>query len=143
MAGARAWLGVLMPSVDGVGRYFPFVVAAECTAPLQGADDVAAAWQWWRFAAEAALEGLENDLDAVRFDAALQRLADARQDHAAADDADTAIAWPEPGQSLWLTDPAADEGLRMNAPGLPADGRFDALFGFATDEWVQRVERHE
>ncbi|RYY73496.1 MAG: type VI secretion system-associated protein TagF [Comamonadaceae bacterium] len=143
VAGARAWLGVLMPSVDGVGRYFPFVVAAECTTPLQGADDVSTAWQWWRVAAEAALEGLENDLDAVRFDAALQRLADARQDHAAADDADTAIAWPEPGQSLWLTDPAADEGLRMNAPGLPADGRFDALFGFATDEWVQRVERHE
>lgn len=143
VAGARGWLGVLMPSVDGVGRYFPFVVAAECTTPLQDIDDASAAWQWWRLAAEAALEGLENDLDAVRFDAALQRLFDTQPDPVSTDDIDTAIAWPASGQSLWLTDPAADQGLRMNAPGLPTDGRFDALFGFATDEWVQRVEQHE
>ena len=141
VTGARAWLGILMPSVDGVGRYFPFVVAAECMTPLHDIDDARAAWQWWRLAAEAALEGLENDLDAVRFDATLQRLFDGRENAASNDDPDGAIGWPEPGHSLWLTDPAADQGLRMSASGLPSDGRFEALFGFATDEWVQRVEQ--
>ncbi|AMM25098.1 type VI secretion system-associated protein TagF [Variovorax sp. PAMC 28711] len=133
VAGAPAWLGVLMPSVDGVGRYFPFLVAVECDAQ----EDAAAAWAWWRMAAAAALEGLADDLDAVRFDAALQRRleAGAVPDEGAVRD----IAWPARGGSLWLTDPAVEQGLVMRANGLPADGRFDALFGFASDEWVETV----
>jgi type VI secretion system protein ImpM len=153
LGGTNAWLGVLMPSVDGVGRYFPFIIAAECDVPLNELTPAQsqAAWRWWRTCAQAALEGLENDLDAARFDAALQRLFDAEDVEPDVDvDADTdertdaargaAMAWPAEGQSLWLTDPAAEQGLRMTASGLPTDARFDALFGFASDEWVQRVE---
>lgn len=141
VAGAFAWFGVLMPSVDSVGRYFPLVVVAECGAPLRELDGAAAAAvrQWWRLAAEAAFEGLENDLDATRFDAALQRLINAQ---GAMPEGGIApgIAWPDSGQSLWLTDPAAQQGLRMRAVGLPTEGRFESLFGFASDEWVEKVE---
>lgn len=139
VAGARAWLGVLMPSVDGVGRYFPFVVAAECTAAPNVGD--AAAWTWWRLAAEAALEGLESDLDASRFDATLQRLLDAQPGMAEAGaEEGAAVPWPGSGQTLWLTDPDVDQGLVMRTAGLPTEGRFDSLFGYPGDEWVERAQ---
>ena len=143
--GTNAWLGVLMPSVDGVGRYFPFIIAAECDVPLNEFTPAqsGSVWRWWRTCAEAALHGLENDLDAVRFDGTLQRLFDAEASDAVDEAADAArgaaMLWPTEGQSLWLTDPAVDQGFRMTASGLPADARFDALFGYVSDEWVQRV----
>lgn len=140
IAGSRAWCGVLMPSVDGVGRYFPFIVAAECDSPKEGRDAFALATlqHWWSIAARAALEGLENDLDSIRFDSALQRLfatgvkENSRQAEA------TGLWWPGAGQSLWLTDPSG-QGLRMRASGLPGDGRFDALFGHADEAWVDKA----
>ena len=149
LGGTNAWLGVLMPSVDGVGRYFPFIMAAECDVPLNEFTPAqsGAAWRWWRTCAQAAFEGLENDLDAGRFDSALLRvfdIADGRAVEEVADaDRGAAMAWPADGQSLWLTDPVAEPGLRMTAKGLPTDARFDALFGFVSDEWVQRVKRVE
>ena len=149
LGGTNAWIGVLMPSVDGVGRYFPFIIGAECDVQLHEftPSQSGAVWRWWRTCAQAALEGLEHDLDATRFDAALLRLFDAEQKDTAHEATDAtrgaAMAWPAEGQSLWLTDPSADRGLRMKAVGLPTDARFDALFGFASDEWVQRVERME
>jgi len=75
VAGDQAWIGVLMPSVDGVGRYFPFALAVELDASVPGClqgEALAAALRWWAFATQAALEGLDGDLDAVRFDAVLQ-----------------------------------------------------------------------
>ena len=50
VAGARPWIGVLMPSVDGVGRYFPFTIACELAVPLDTLSH--SAWtalaRWWR-----------------------------------------------------------------------------------------------
>lgn len=77
VVGEGAWIGVLMPSVDGVGRYFPFTLAVELDASaggtLQG-EALQQALGWWVQGTRAALEGLEGDLDALRFDAVLQRL---------------------------------------------------------------------
>lgn len=127
--GAQRWIGVLMPSVDAVGRYFPFTVLAELESTqteLQG-EALARARQWWLLAAKAALEGLEQDLDALRFDSLLQRLfgsdADALDDGGA-----TALALPMLGQSLWFTDPVGESGPGMTNQGLPQDEQFDALF---------------
>lgn len=123
--GAAPWIGVLMPSVDGVGRYFPFTVASELKALSP------AGWpasnHWWHAAGRAALEGLEQDLDAARFDAALVRHGEPGA-VAGADERAAAPDWPAPGQSLWLTDPAAAGARRMLTAGLPAGERFDALF---------------
>jgi len=130
VAGPAPWLGVLMPSVDGVGRYFPFAVACELRQPLQALP--AAAWpamaRWWQCAAQAALEGLDQDLDAARFDAALAR----RFDEAAGTDAGRPPAWPAAGQSLWLTHPSG-EGQRLLSAGLPRGERFERLFGFSCE----------
>ncbi|WP_295545590.1 type VI secretion system-associated protein TagF [uncultured Pseudacidovorax sp.] len=129
VADGQAWAGVMMPSVDGVGRYFPFTVAA----PLQGTVPAAAEWPallaWWQCAAQAALQALEQDLDAAAFDALLGTM---YGDAEAAADAGGAPAWPVHGQSLWLTQPEAGGagGPALTAAGLPRGARFDLLFGF-------------
>lgn len=125
VAGEAPWIGVLMPSVDGVGRYFPFTVA--CELPALPAGGWPAACRWWQAAVQAALEGLDQDLDAARFDEALARRAGAA-DEAVQQDAAEAPAWPAPGQSLWLTDPTEAGARRVLTAGLPAGERFDALF---------------
>lgn len=140
---AEVWIGVLMPSVDGVGRYFPFAIAAPLAdAPEQlDAPALAAAQQWWTRAVAAALQGLEGDLDAERFDALLARTFDAAP--GAADAGNTALdtlALPGFGASLWLADPAAPEGARLSCMGLPRGEQFDALFGIGSANPMTTLE---
>lgn len=123
VAGDRLWLGVLMPSVDGVGRYFPFTVAIEFD------DQPPPLWSWWQRASQAALDGLEQDLDALRFDTLLQRLFADGGIAAAAVEAPPALL-PLPGQALWLTAPEDAAAGRLTTDGLPQGAAFEALFGF-------------
>ncbi|MFS2206972.1 type VI secretion system-associated protein TagF [Variovorax sp. Varisp36] len=137
VAGEQAWIGVLMPSVDGVGRYFPFALAIEldASAPgcLQGAA-LAAALRWWAHATQAALEGLDGDLDALRFDAVLHRLFVEGVSSDLPEGSVESLDLPPAGASLWLSDPAAEHGVRMLSTGLPRDEQFEALFlGFAEE----------
>ncbi|OUL99132.1 type VI secretion system-associated protein TagF [Variovorax sp. JS1663] len=131
--GGRSWLGVMMPSVDGVGRYFPFTLAAELVSSrtaLEG-EVLARTQRWWTLAAQAALEGLEHDLDALRFDERLQLLFDGYADGAGEGEGEhPPLALPEVGHSLWFTDPVAERGPGMTSHGLPQDDQFEALFGF-------------
>lgn len=133
VAGARPWIGVLMPSVDGVGRYFPFTIACELAVPLQGLSQ--ALWaemlRWWQHAAQCALAALEQDLDAPGVDALLS--------HPPAEGTEVAQPaaalplmpdWPEDGQSLWLTDLRDAQAPRLRSAGLPRSARFGRLFGF-------------
>ncbi|MGF6349643.1 type VI secretion system-associated protein TagF [Variovorax sp. W2I14] len=129
VAGERAWIGVLMPSVDGVGRYFPFTLAVELAGDVSDAlqgEALVAALQWWALGTQAALEGLDGDLDALRFDAVLGRLFVAAA--AGSVDGVESLEMPAAGASLWLGDPAVEGGVRMLATGLPRDAQFEALF---------------
>ena len=136
--GAGGWLGVMMPSVDGVGRYFPFTIAAELVSSrpeLHGAV-LARTQHWWTLAAQAALEGLEHDLDAQRFDARLQELFAGFTAEAGEGDGPS-LALPVARHSLWVTEPVAERGPGMTSQGLPQDDQFDALFGFGPDAAAQ------
>lgn len=69
VCGPQAWGGVLMPSVDRVGRYFPFTIAA-------GLDDGAIPAAAWYASLEAlALPALGEGFSLPGFDAALLELA--------------------------------------------------------------------
>ena len=134
IVGPARWLGVLMPSVDAVGRYFPLIVAAPCNpadGPLPSA--------WFSCVSRAALDGLERDLDAARFDTALA--ACFQQGIAATERAQLGDnpSWPAPSQSLWLTEPGGTSGWQMRCAGLPLGERFDALFGFLDGAWVDHL----
>lgn len=131
--GPARWLGVLMPSVDAVGRYFPLIVAAPCDP-----GDEPLSTDWFLRVSAAALEGLEQDLDAARFDTVL---AAHFQDgmHVGESDHGACHSWPAPGQSLWLTEPGGVQGWQMRCAGLPLGERFDALFGFPGGGWVDHL----
>ncbi|VTU36858.1 type VI secretion system-associated protein TagF [Variovorax sp. RA8] len=136
---ASSWLGVLMPSVDGVGRYFPLTLTAELVSSrtaLEG-EVLARTQRWWTLAAQAALEGLEHDLDALRFDARLEELFAGYGAEVAAGER-SPLALPEVGHSLWFTDPGGERGLGMTSQGLPQDEQFAALFGIGGETGVRQ-----
>jgi type VI secretion system protein ImpM len=73
VAGAATFTGVVVPSVDRVGRYFPLTIAAELSATSPPVSITIRGRQWFRTVETLALEALEaQEFDLDRFDAALQ-----------------------------------------------------------------------
>jgi len=66
------WFGVLMPSVDRVGRYFPLTIAT--SSPLPPNAPLAALEQWYEGACAAALECLSAGATIERLESALMSL---------------------------------------------------------------------
>jgi type VI secretion system protein ImpM len=92
------WFGVLMPSCDSVGRYFPLVVAqprAHAPADRIALDHLEL---WWSHVARAALDTLSEGATLESFEDALHH------------------APPWPGSGAMALPPVA--------PGAPADGRW-------------------
>ncbi|KQW49984.1 MULTISPECIES: type VI secretion system-associated protein TagF [unclassified Roseateles] len=124
-------VGVMMPSVDRVGRYFPLVVVSAPLPRPNGSAQVAALWQWAGQIEEIAVNALHGDWSAETLDAAL---ADAPPPPPTAPDtalppALTALlsqaAWDGlQGCSLWLH---AGGGPTVQ-PALPTGAAFAALF---------------
>lgn len=75
-AGASGWAGVLMPSVDRVGRYFPLTVVLPlgADAPAHTAQ-MAALWAWLSRLDELARDALHDDWSAERLEEELGRMA--------------------------------------------------------------------
>lgn len=124
-------VGVMIPSVDRVGRYFPLVVISPpLPRPNDGAQ-VAALWQWAGLLEEIAVNALHDDWSAETLDAALAdlspptpALADTSLPPALASLLSQA-AWDGlQGCSLWLH---AGAGPTVQ-PALPQGAAFAALF---------------
>jgi type VI secretion system protein ImpM len=73
-AGAQGWAGVLMPSVDRVGRYFPFTVVQPLGAAPASTQQMPALWQWLGRLDELAADALHEDWSVDRLEAELARL---------------------------------------------------------------------
>jgi type VI secretion system protein ImpM len=74
LCGDTAWAGILMPSVDKVGRYFPLTLASSIALPGALPHLFAPDNPWFEKMEELALSGLDHDFDLERFDAKLQAL---------------------------------------------------------------------
>ncbi len=73
IAGQRVWAGVLMPSVDRVGRYFPLTLA--CALPTGiNAPAVLAVGDWFAAAETLALSALAEPFSLESFDAGVEAL---------------------------------------------------------------------
>ena len=72
---ASWWFGVLMPSVDNVGRYFPLVVLQSRATPPTSSDALMRLEQWYAGIAGAALGTLQPDCSLDRFEADLHQAA--------------------------------------------------------------------
>lgn len=68
VCGPRQAMGVMMPSVDRVGRYFPLVVATHLVAPAVSAG------AWFDAAEQLVLTALEEDCTFDQFDAAVSAM---------------------------------------------------------------------
>jgi type VI secretion system protein ImpM len=69
---AEAWAGLLVPSVDSIGRYYPLTVVCELpAASLDAAASLRCAAQWFAELEAIALRALEPGADLEAFDAAL------------------------------------------------------------------------
>ena len=72
VCGEHAWAGVLMPSVDKVGRYFPLTLAVAFTSPLTMAN-IFAAHDWYPAIESVALSALRLDSSLDDLEAGLAR----------------------------------------------------------------------
>jgi type VI secretion system protein ImpM len=68
---ARWWFGVMMPSVDQVGRYFPLLVAQPCLEAPRSGPDLDRLERWFEQLADAALATLQPGATLERFESAL------------------------------------------------------------------------
>jgi type VI secretion system protein ImpM len=101
------YAGVLMPSVDRVGRYFPLTVVRP-----RGPSESQAPADWLQTLEGLAVAALNDDWSAERFDAELEGLD-------AAADTDAGPAWPEPGRTLWWCERAGQVSTPVATSGLP------------------------
>jgi type VI secretion system protein ImpM len=142
VAGSDAWAGVLMPSVDRVGRHFPLMMGA-AIGPRACVLDVLDHGKPWHDALEAlALSALEQDFRLDRFDAPLPVRFAARPSAGAEPGpgetpqgqwrfpvAGSAVPRSLPaGHSLWWTDGSPDVAPSvLVCAGLPQPSSFAAL----------------
>lgn len=129
---AQWWFGIVMPSVDNVGRYFPLIVAW----PRAEVPPRAALARWYDEVAQAALETLQPGATLERFDHALHAAAQPGRSHdGAAGDGDALdlLAGGDAGarlhgRSLWwpLRSRGGESRLTI-ATGLPKPESFGEL----------------
>lgn len=61
VCGSKGWAGVMVPSVDRVGRYFPLTIAAATEPGVVPLQVVTAASEWFEEIENIALEALDDD----------------------------------------------------------------------------------
>lgn len=98
IAGQGGWVGVLMPSVDRVGRYFPLTLAAPVP---EGANPfrLLCSADWFHRAESLALSGLGDAFDLDTFDAQAAALAAPESPASPAPAAGHGDAWQLPAAS--------------------------------------------
>lgn len=73
---SQPWAGVLMPSVDSVGRYFPLTLARPMPELASPSEMLVRGDQWFTGLEEIALTGLQEDTTVDALDTALQGYAE-------------------------------------------------------------------
>jgi type VI secretion system protein ImpM len=73
--GEGGWAGVLMPSVDRVGRYFPFTLVRPLGGGPASVQQAAALWHWLGRLDELASDALHDDWSVDRLESELARMA--------------------------------------------------------------------
>jgi len=130
LLGATGWAGALMPSVDGVGRYFPLTIAA--AVPDHALAAVLAASAWFRAIDAAGRKVLDVNFSADDLESELARVAplgfDPPTDPQAQQLAATWLAPDRPRQiSLWWCGDAT-RAVRFDCFGsLPPASAFGSL----------------
>ncbi len=59
----NAWMGIMLPSVDRVGRYFPFSIVCKLPPGANAVAEISQQLAWFDHCEELAFKALENELD--------------------------------------------------------------------------------
>ncbi|MFT5589557.1 MAG: type VI secretion system protein ImpM [Bradyrhizobium sp.] len=141
----KTWVGIVMPSVDRVGRHFPLTIAAGVADHMPLLEWLEGSAGWYGELETLALSTLDAGADFARFDAGLQALAapavplsePATTRHMPIASADalplaalartlahTALA----GQSVWWSDGSTEVEPSLHVwPGLPSVRMFSGM----------------
>jgi type VI secretion system protein ImpM len=125
VCGAAPAMGVLMPSVDRVGRYFPLVLATLLPSGVQPLRAMTGARDWFEGAEAIALQTLEDGADLAQFESALEAFALPPD---VAQEAVPALSGEGPAALVRLGEAMPD------GPGAAA--LFDALVPSLTGRWT-------
>jgi len=129
LLGPPAWAGVLMPSVDRVGRHFPLTIAQ----PSRTLAAALAARDWYRELDAAARQVLDLEFTIADLEdtlAAIGRGADEAVDEAADVLADGLLAGFASGSaSVWWCDDAGPDAAFQCFEGLPPAAALAAMMG--------------
>lgn len=74
VCGNCAWVGILMPSVDKVGRYFPITIAMPLEETKLFSQLLIADNDWFEQLENIALKALQNNISVVEFDNLIQEI---------------------------------------------------------------------
>lgn len=121
VCGASPLAGVLMPSVDRVGRYFPLVLAAQLPDRDRPPDLATTAAAWFDALEAQALRALGSDVDLNELDHAIRAIGLPPM---------TTLDTPEAeaGTSqFWLPPAAGEPSVLLHAGGLPTPTSFSSL----------------
>jgi len=132
IAGGSSYAGILLPSVDRVGRYFPFTVVVDLPVGIPAVEFARAAANWFSAIENLCADALQNpDFNLARFDAALE----ASADRLAGIDRITA-ARPFPGSSTQWHWPCGSAGSFAEALSAPLMGMAQSALRPLTMWWT-------
>ena len=130
LLGEAGWAGLFLPSVDRVGRHFPFTIATPMVQPSGGLATALAAHNWFAATDAVARQVLDVDFTIDDLERRLAQLAplDACVGDAAAAQA-LAESLPLPGDdaSVWWCGDAHESSQFVCADGMPPAQSFAAL----------------
>jgi len=106
-AASPGYAGILMPSVDRVGRYFPLTIARP-----RGPRETAVPAAWLEAVEDVAIAALDEDWSAERLDDALAGISAS---------GGTERSWPESGTTLWWCERRGEGSRQATTQGLPGD----------------------
>jgi type VI secretion system protein ImpM len=115
----QVWAGVLMPSVDRVGRYYPLTITGRLPQlPTSGAAQ-ARLWAWLQHVEDAAVDALQDDWSIDALQAELARIGPPFDDAALGGSADTqaligAVQAPQLAAGFFAVCGAGDFGSNAN-----------------------------
>jgi type VI secretion system protein ImpM len=125
--GSKPWVGLLVPSVDAVGRYFPLTIAVELSEASDAvAPDLELAQRMNSYA-QATLDAIDLDMGAENFDKHLLEV------FACAPSGYGYVDVPKAGRSTWHVnaDFQGNQGFSMG--GMPGNAEFNLLFASADE----------
>jgi len=130
VCGPQAWAGLVMPSVDRVGRYFPMTLAAALSGPRAAGQSLVPDEVWYARLDALALSCLDEGFSLEAFDAGLRALAPPALRGAVA-----ATAAPVVAQARFWRDRGPGHGpASLVFRGMPAPVRYTAMLGDSNDE---------